>query len=291
MKRIFSTILALLLLLASANFALADNAAYTETVVFLDAGDHEIPATVCLPAGDGPYPAVVMLHGTGANRNEGSNSYVIAARTLAETYGVATIRIDFMGSGDSTADTTGYTFESAVGDAVKAAEYMAELDTVKADAIGVMGWSQGGTDALLSAGWHPEIFKAVVTWAGAPDLTDMLTAADLAEAEANGFFMQNLGWGEPFPVSLQWCIDVLYTDVLKEFGAFPGPVLAIAGSADTAVNPVWSNRIVAASANALSRVYLIKGADHTFNVSLEADKASLHAVIRATGEFFADMLK
>jgi len=291
MKITLLWILILLLCVASASFALAEeSAAYTETVVFIDAGTHEIPATVCLPAGEGPYPAVVMLHGTGASRDEGANSYVIAARTLAETYGIATIRIDFMGSGESTAEYTGYTFLSAVGDAVAAAKYIARLQTVNADAIGVMGWSQGGTDALLSAGWHPEVFKAVVTWAGAPDLTDMVNGADLAEARKNGFFLQNLGWGKPLAVSLQWCVDVLYTDVLKEFSAFEGPVLAIAGTDDTAVDPEWSNRIAAASGNALSKAYFIEGADHTFNVSQEEDKASLYAAIQATGAFFADTL-
>ena len=93
-----------------------------------------------------------MLHGTGSNRDEAGNGYKMAAPVLAEKYGIATVRIDFMGSGDSTADYTGYTFESAVSDAVAAANYAQDARTTSTrEHIGVMGWSQGGTDALLCA--------------------------------------------------------------------------------------------------------------------------------------------
>ena len=85
----------------------------TESVVSIPNGDHEVPATVCMPSGEGKFPVVVMLHGTGSNRDEAGNGYKMAAPVLAEKYGIATVRIDFMGSGDSTADYTGYTFESA----------------------------------------------------------------------------------------------------------------------------------------------------------------------------------
>ena len=148
MKKVLSLVCVLLLCAALIPAAVAEEAAYTETVVSIPNGDHDIPATVCVPNGEGKFPAVVMLHGTGSNRDEAGNGYKMAAPVLAEKYGIATVRIDFMGSGDSTADYTGYTFESAVSDAAAAAAYMQTLENIDADKIGVMGWSQGGTDAL-----------------------------------------------------------------------------------------------------------------------------------------------
>ena len=168
MKKFLALLVALCLMLTGA--ALAETAASTETVVMIPNGDHEIPATVCLPAGEGPFPAVVMLHGTASTRDEAGNGYKMAAPVLAEKYGLATIRIDFMGNGESTADYMGYTFDSAVSDALAAANYMKGLEVVDGDKIGVMGWSQGGTDALLAAAWQPETFSSVVTWAGAPSM-------------------------------------------------------------------------------------------------------------------------
>jgi dienelactone hydrolase len=294
MKKFLSVFLTIALCLTFvATAATAEDAAYVETVVSLAGGDHEIPATVCMPTAEGTYPAVVMLHGTGSSRDEAGGGYAYAAPVLAEKYGVATIRIDFMGNGDSTADYMGYTFESAVGDAVAAANYMAAQANIDADKIGVMGWSQGGTDALLSCGWHPELFKSIVTWAGAPQmaLDGFFGEAQYEEAKANGYFVMNFDWRDPLNVSLQWCEDVMNTDVLKEFGAYTGPVLAIAGTNDTTVDPAWAQKIVEANTNAASKTYYIEGMDHTFNVFSEEDLHSLYDAIDATGAFFAETLK
>lgn len=290
MKKVLALLLTLMLTAGAA--ALAEDAGYTETVVTIPNGDHEIPATVCMPAGEGKHPAVVMLHGTGSNREEAGNGYKMAAPVLAEKYGVATIRIDFMGNGESTADYTGYTYDSAVSDAVAAAEYMKAQENIDGEHIGVMGWSQGGTNALLCAARRPEVFTSLVTWAGAPDLSILLTDEQYEEAQKNGFFVMNFDWREPLNVSLQWCEDVRNVDVLAEFAAgYAGPVLAIHGDKDVTVDPEWSNKIVAASTNEASKTLFIEGMDHTFNVFAEADFKSLYEAADATGAFFAETLK
>ena len=289
MKKCLVFMLVFVLCIASA--ALAETPGYVETVVSIDAGDHQIPATVCMPTAEGTYPAVVMLHGTGSNRDEAGGGYAYAAPVLAEKYGVATIRIDFMGNGESTADYPGYTFESAVADAVAAAEYIAAQENIDGEHIGVMGWSQGGTDALLAAGQHPEIFKAVVTWAGAPDLSDMLPDELYAEAQKNGYFTMEFDWRDSLNVSLQWCEDVKNVNVLDVFTGFDSPVLAIHGTEDTTVDPDWSNKIAGTSTNEASGTCFIEGMDHTFNVFTEEDLHSLYTAIDATGEFFAANLR
>ena len=57
--------IALTLALTATLFALPAlaEAPCTETTALIDAGDHQIPATICMPAGEGKFPAVVMLHG------------------------------------------------------------------------------------------------------------------------------------------------------------------------------------------------------------------------------------
>jgi len=268
---------------------------YNETVVTVTSADGTaVPATLCVPVkvAEGGCPGVVMLHGTGSARDEAGNGYKTAAPILAAQYGVATIRIDFRGNGDSKAQYTDYTFKTAVEDAVAAAKYIGALSTVNADKLGVMGWSQGGTDALLAAGEHPEIFKCVVTWAGAPDLSDMLSDADYAAAKKDGYFVMKFDWRSDLKVSLQWCEDVKHTDVLKVFkDGYTGPVLAIAGKNDTTVDPTWSTKIVAASSNTASATHFIDGMDHTFNVFSEADLHSLMNAINATGTYFQTNLK
>ena len=294
MKKLISLALVLTLVLAFCAVSFAEDAGYEESVVIIPGADYDIPATVCMPTGDGPFPAVVMLHGTGSTRDEAGDGYKYGAPVLASKYGIATIRIDFPGNGDSTADYMQYTFKSAVADAKAAADYLAGLDKINGDAIGVMGWSQGGTDALLACAWEPETFKSIVTWAGAPDmmLDGFFSEADYAEAKENGFFVMEFDWRDNLNVSLQWCDDVANTDVLAEFEkGYTGPVLAIAGTNDDTVDPVWSEKIAAASSNEKSGTYFIEGMDHTFNVFAEEDLHSLYDAVDATGAFFAETLK
>ena len=276
------------------SFCFAEALPWTEDIVSLPNGDHEIPATVCVPSGEGPFPAVVMLHGTYSDRNESNGAYQKAARALAEKHGIASIRIDFMGCGDSKADYRGYTFESAVSDASAAAEYMKAAAHINPERIGVLGWSQGGTDALLCAARRPELFKSVVTWAGAPDLKldVLITDEQYRTAKEQGFYEVDPAWREPLKVSLQWCEDVLHTDVLGEFAKnFSGPVLAIQGTDDTTVDPLWCGKIAEASNHPASGKLYIDGMDHTFNVFVEEDFHSLYTAIDAAGEFFSRTLK
>lgn len=261
--------------------------AYKETYVEIPVDDYQMPAITCIPKGE-ISGAVVMMHGTGSTKNEAGNGYFMAAPVLAEKYGIATIRIDFPGYGDSKADPTLYDFDEAVKDAVAAKNYLIEQvgSDVKA---GVMGWSQGGTDAMLAAGETTE-FDSVVLWAGAPDLSDMLSDEDYETAEKQGYFMMQFDFRDPVAVSKQWCEDVRNTDVMKVFSAYTGPVLAIAGEDDTTVDPAWAKKIADQSTNPESEVYYIPGMDHTFNVFSEEDFHSLYDAANKTGEFFKKTL-
>lgn len=274
-------------------FLTGNSTKYNESAVTVISADGTaVPATVATPVNAKNAPGIVMLHGTGSSRDEAGNGYKMAAPVLAGEYGITSIRIDFRGNGDSKADYMNYTFKTAVEDAVAAAKYLGGLDSVDASHIGVMGWSQGGTDALLAAGEHSDIFKCVVTWAGAPDLSDMLSDEDYAAAKKDGYFTMKFDWRSDLKVSLQWCEDVKNTDVLKVFkDGYKGPVLAIAGKLDTTVDPEWANKIVATSSNKASATHFIDGMDHTFNVFSEADFHSLMDAVNATGTYFQANLK
>ncbi len=262
---------------------------YSETYVEIEVPEtdgipaHTIPGVLTVPD-EGAYAAVVMLHGTGSNKDEAGNGYATAAPLMA-LQGLATLRIDFMGNGDSTASYSDYCYTSANIDAKAAADYLtAEL---KLNNLAVMGWSQGGTNALLAAAAYPDTFKAVITWAGAMRLSganffeDYDAAYETAKKE--GSVELTFDWRDPLPLGLRWFEESLSTDKAAEVAKITGPILAINGLADTTVTPDNADQIVAASKNENSRTYFIENCDHTFNVFSGDDTALTDAIYAGIG--------
>ncbi len=262
-------------------------AAYTEISVMIPNIDHDIPAVICIPKGDGPFPIVVMLHGTGSDKSEAGGGYLLAVPALAEA-GIASVRFDFIGNGESTADYIDYNFTSAVDDTNIAFAYAASLPRIDGHRAGVMGWSQGGTIALLAAGENPA-YKSVVCWAGAPDLSGVADLEAYEIAKENGFYELTFEWRSSLKLGLQWFDEAYGTDVLQVFSNSTAPVLAINGALDTVVDPVNAQRIVDASRNNESEVLLIEGADHTFNI-FTGDMTAFDQLIGATVDWFVKTL-
>jgi len=99
-----------------------------------------------------------MSHGYGSNRDEAGGGYALMAPMLAEA-GIASIRFDVVGCGDSATDYMEFTLQTNIDDAILCANFVAGQAGVDADRIGIMGWRMGGGVALLTAGMDSR-FKA-----------------------------------------------------------------------------------------------------------------------------------
>ncbi len=274
---------------------------YTEKKVAIEVPEqdgvpaHTVVGILTMPTAakkDAKVPAVVMLHGTGSNKDEAGGGYAIAAPAMAMN-GLASLRIDFMGTApDKAADYKHYSYTSANIDAKAAADYLAKLENVDGTKLGVMGWSQGGTNALLAAAKYPETFKSVVTWAGALDLKG-LAGADFNKAyetaKKDGSYTLKLDWRNPseLPMGAKWFEDVKSTDVLAQVAKIKAPILAINGANDDVVVPENAEKILAASTHADSDAYIVDNCDHTFNV-FSGDYSALTEAITATALHFMD---
>src|SRR5687767_10964644 len=96
------------------------------TFVWIPAGDHQIPGILSLPKAGGAarsYPAVLMLHGFASHKDEVGDMYLREARALAQR-GIASLRIDFAGTGDSQQPYTDNTWTGMVADAVTAYDWL-----------------------------------------------------------------------------------------------------------------------------------------------------------------------
>lgn len=252
---------------------------------------HEIPAIVTVPIGGGPFPAMVMLHGTGSDKSEAGGGYDLAAPAMA-LEGIASIRLDFIGSGESTASYADYCYTSANLDAKAAADHMAGLKTIDGSKIGVMGWSQGGTNALLAAAAYPETFNAVITWAGAMRLDDADFFEDWdaarATAKAEGYVPLVFDWRDWMPLGARWFDEVESTDMMEVVASIPAPILAINGLSDTTVYPDNARAIVKAAKNPKTRAFFIEDCDHTYNI-FTGDTSTMMKCINAGIDFIHEV--
>jgi acetyl esterase/lipase len=95
------------------------------------------------PAGaHGSFPAVVMLHGSGADTRD-----VFWRTGDAEVFlraGLAVFIYDKRGTGESGGDWQAATIEDLAGDALAAVRLQRGRANIKADQVGIFGVSQGG---------------------------------------------------------------------------------------------------------------------------------------------------
>jgi dienelactone hydrolase len=156
--------LAPMLLLAA--FAFGVEAA--ESVSF-PANGIELKALLYRPAGAGPFPAVVALHGCGGlyNRNGVLNARHADWGERLAAQGFVVLFPDSFGSrgaGSQCATTNRVARPSAerVSDAFAANAYLLSRPDVKSDAVSLLGWSNGGSTVLYSveAGAGPRDGKA-----------------------------------------------------------------------------------------------------------------------------------
>ncbi len=260
--------------------------------IFIPNDDHDIPARIEKPASatqDNKVPAVVILHGTGSQKDEVAGSYMRLAKMLARE-GIASIRIDFIGHGESKGHEKDFNFSNARADILKATEYIQQFDWVDNDRVGLVGWSQGGLHAYLAAANEPG-YKSVVTWASGTGwpLSLLIPEGSREEAEKNGFAkIVEVEWDNTRYMGLQWIKDIEAVNFRQELGRVDAPVLIIIGTEDF-MTLEDIEQTVKACKNKDSRMYVIEGGNHTFN-TLTRDTRVFYQAADATIKWLQETL-
>lgn len=133
----------------------AASRAASETVRFQN-GDVGFSASLDLPDGPAPYPAIVLLTGSDPSPRD-APFFEDLRRRFAER-GFAALSFDKRGVGDSdgTYEETP-DFDVAAGDGLAAVRYLLGRPDIDSTRVGVWGVSQGGWLALLMAAKSPEV--------------------------------------------------------------------------------------------------------------------------------------
>lgn len=131
--------------------AYVDPDAFTETEVTIGSGQWALPGTLSMPVGDGPFPAVVLVAGSGPNDRDETIGPNKPLRDIAwglASNGIAVLRYDkrtkaHQAEMGGLADTLTVQ-EEVVDDAVLAVDLLRATDGIDPDRVAVAGHSLGG---------------------------------------------------------------------------------------------------------------------------------------------------
>lgn len=166
---------------------------YLEQEVVFDTPNPQVSpvGTLTFPKGDGPFPGVVLIAGTGAHTRDAGMSLHKMLLVLADhltRQGFAVLRYDKRGVGltGGEAHPTSTTDDYAA-DALAAVRYLKFQPNVNPSQIGLVGHSEGGIIAPMVAAEAPDEIKFIVMLAGTglPGI-DLKSLQDAASRRADG---------------------------------------------------------------------------------------------------------
>ena len=252
---------------AVALFILMAAGAQAQTQTVTIDGDHgKLHAVIHKPElKDGERcPMVLLCHGFMGNK-EGALEKQIAA--LLQAKGIASIRFDFNGHGQSEGRFQDMTVPNEIVDAKKVIEYVSNLPYV--ESVAITGHSQGGVVAAMTAGdLGAEKIKAVVLLAPAAVLRDDAIRGSTMGATYDPF---NLGeYVELFRgmrLGAEYIRTAFSLPIYETAAKYQGPALIIHGTGDRVVPYTYGERFHQIWDG--SELVIIDKADHGFSQQIE----------------------
>jgi uncharacterized protein len=131
-----------------------------------------LAATFTIPQGKGPFPAVLLITGSGPqDRDEtlmGHKPFLVLSDYLTRR-GIAVLRADDRGVGKSTGDFAGATTADFATDTEAGATYLKTRSEVDPHKIGLIGHSEGGIIAPMVAARNSDVaFIVMMAGSGVP---------------------------------------------------------------------------------------------------------------------------
>lgn len=166
----------------------------TGTPVSIDTPTGTLHGTHLVPEGEGPFPTVLIIAGSGPTDRDGNSELLVEsndslwhlAHELKDA-GIASIRYDKIGVGESIPaqdfSFEGATFDDFVDDAVRWLEYLSRNRTVSR--LGIVGHSEGSLIGILAAEMHQVDFLVSVAGNGDPIDEQMVKQISRIDEEAS----------------------------------------------------------------------------------------------------------
>jgi uncharacterized protein len=161
----------------------------TEEIIYTNS-DKSITygATISIPQGNGPFPAALLLTGSGQqNRDEeilGHKPFAVIADHLTRK-GFIVLRVDDRGMGQTTGDVLSATTRDFANDALVSLNYLLNRKEVDKSKVGLIGHSEGGMIAQIIAAERKDLKFVIMLAAPGEKIQKLMNdqnAAILAKA-------------------------------------------------------------------------------------------------------------
>lgn len=250
-----------------------------EPVVFENEGQ-KIFGVIHKPITSKPVPGVVICHGFAGNKIGKYRIYVSIAQQLAQA-GIATLRLDFRGSGESEGEFSEMTIDGEVSDTLKGLDYLRSLPEIDPNRVGLIGNSFGGAVATLAAQRDQQVRSLALL---APLFNSdqwrqkwESLKGNMAEPSAQREMQRILEGNSPGPAFyhsfFQLNLEVPLTQLKKV------PLLLVYSEKDERVGPEQTAHFKACrkDATAETRWVCLDKSDHDFSI-LEERKLIIHEI-------------
>ena len=244
-----------------------DEVQYSEIAFRNAAQDIDLAGMLFVPDGNGPFPAAVIIHGSGTSHRQ-NRWYLTLAKHLQDR-GIAVLLPDKRGSEQSAGDWRTADFEDLATDTTAALEYIRAQDVVPLSGVGIIGMSQGGWIAPIVARDVPNLDFIVSMVGSAVTPNEQLLYEEDFNLRQVGF-LPGVSYGIAL-MSTQYLRRVRMADFYDAVGEYdptllwaqtPVDTLMLFGSDDTNVPSAESAARIAALAKDSIRVITFEGSGH-----------------------------
>lgn len=217
--------------------------------------------TIAYKSSAGKGPILIWCGGLKSDMEGGKATHL---HEWAIENGRGYIRFDYFGHGASTGRFRDGTISRWARDVVQVIDDLAGGDVI------LIGSSMGGWSSLLAMKERPDLVKAMILIAPAPDFTEKLMWANFSKQEretviSDGILYVPSDYDEPYEYSRDLIEDGREQQILDAPINFDGPVKILQGAKDDVVPWQYSHQLVDVMTSEDMTYTLVKNGDHSLS--------------------------